>query len=418
MSHDKTIAYLTTAYPKVSHTFIRREILEMERRGYRVVRVSIRSALDTLVDPMDRQEAAKTLVVLEQPVWRLLGATLRCLVRDPLRFARALNISFQMYRVSQRNWIQHSAYLIEACYLRVLFAREGVGHVHVHFGINSADVARLVRKLGGPSYSMTVHGPDELDAPMAFSLGPKIVDSAFTVAISDYCSAQLRRWVDPEHWTKIQVVHCALDREFLEATPAHPIDSNTFFCLGRLSAQKGQLLILDALAKLVREGRNVRVVFGGDGELRVALEARIEALGLNREVEITGWINTAQVMERIIECRALLLPSFAEGLPVVIMEAMALGRPVISSYIAGIPELLRDGENGWLIPAGNVNAIVRAMNLALDTPVADLVKMGQAARDRVVVRHDIQTEVSKLEALFEREFDRAAQSTEQSETAK
>jgi colanic acid/amylovoran biosynthesis glycosyltransferase len=401
MPKSKTIAYLTTVYPKVSHTFIRREILELERRGMRVLRASIRSDLDTLVDPADQAEAKKTTVVLSQPPWRLVAATLVCMLTTPTLFCRALLVSLETYRASSRSWVRHAAYFVEACYLRGLFAREGVEHVHVHFGTNCADVARLLHVLGGPSYSMTVHGPDELDAPAALSLGAKIADSAFTVAISDYCSAQLRRWVDRSHWEKIKIVHCALGSDFLDATTVPVADSRTFLCVARLSAQKGQLLILDALAKLLADGYEARLVLGGDGELRGAVEERIAELGLERNVTITGWIDSASVRELLGECRAFLLPSFAEGLPVVIMEAMALGRPVISTYIAGIPELLRDGETGWIVPSGNADEIVRVMKLALDASPADLAKMGQAARDRVRLRHDIRTEVSKLHALFD-----------------
>jgi glycosyltransferase involved in cell wall biosynthesis len=393
------LAYLTTAYPEVSHTFIRREIQALEGRGHRVLRLSIRPPASTLVDPLDLPERERTVYVLSRPVAVAL-ATLAAAARRPIAFTAALAVALGMSRVSERGWPRHLAYLAEACFVLAQLRREAVEHLHVHFGHNAAAVARLARRLGGPRYSMTVHGPDEFDAPLGLSLGAKAREAAFTVAISHYASAQLRRWLPFDEWSKIAVVRCALGEDFEAAAEPPRPDSNTLLCVGRLSAQKGHWLLLDAFARLVREGVEARLVLAGDGELRARLEARIRETGLGDRVAITGWVPGARVRELLRECRALVLPSFAEGLPVVIMEAFAVARPVISTFVGAIPELVEAGVNGWLVPAGDEAALAAAMRDALSAPPARLEALGREARARVRARHASAVEVEKLEALF------------------
>lgn len=388
------LAYLTTTYPEVSHTFIRREIQELEARGHRVERLSVREPGSELVDPLDRAERERTWYCLRRLPRELAFA----LPRDLGRFLSALRTTIEMARVSHRGWLVGFAYLLEALVVKRRLDSLGVQHLHVHFGTNAAAVARLVRRLGGPPYSLTVHGPAELDAAIGFSLGGKIEDAEFVVAISDYCGAQLRRWVGPEHWHKIRVVRCAVEeRLFEQATPVDP-DSRTVVCVGRLTAQKGQLLLLEALRLLVRDGVDLRLVLAGDGEMRPEIEQRIAEFGLGDRVEITGWIDSGEVVRRLRSARAMVLPSFAEGLPVVIMEALALERPVLSTYIAGIPELVEPGESGWLVPAGNAVALARALRDVMETPAERLDAMGRAGARAVRARHLLPVEVSRLEA--------------------
>ncbi len=178
---------------------------------------------------------------------------------------------------------------------------------------------------------MTIHGPIEFDAPLGFSLAEKVEDAAFVVAISNFCYAQLCRWVAPTQWSKIHVVRCSVDEDFFE--PLAPIDgsSRMFLSIGRFSAEKGHLLLLDAMKRLIADEPDAQLVLAGDGELRPLIEQRIRDLGLSGHVQLTGWLDEAAVRSYLRKARVLVQPSFAEGLPVVIMEALALGRPVISS---------------------------------------------------------------------------------------
>jgi glycosyltransferase involved in cell wall biosynthesis len=394
------VAYLVNQYPKVSHTFIRREIRALEQQGVSVTRFALRGWDADVADRADIEEKARTRYVLEGGALPLAGALVVAIVRTPVRFARALASALRMSRRSPRPWPVHLVYLAEAAWLCRQLRVAGVDHLHAHFGTNAAEVALLVRELGGPPYSFTVHGPEEFDAPESLHLRAKVDKAAFVVAISSFGRSQLYRWIAAEQWPKVRVVHCGLDAPF-DSPPAGPSPAAArLVCVGRLCEQKGQLLLLDAVKIVIDRGKLLTLVLAGDGELREAIERRIEALGLGAQVDITGWIDSERVRAEMLAARALVLPSFAEGLPVVIMEAMALRRPVLSTYVAGIAELVRPGRDGWLVPAGDVQALADAIEECLDTPASVLARMGDDAHERVVARHSIAVGAGKLAALF------------------
>lgn len=398
---SSTIAYLINQYPKVSHSFIRREIAAVEACGIPVVRFSLRSCAAELVDEADYAELKRTRIVLDQGLSVLLLGLVRVAWTRPRRFWHALVLALNWGWSSDRGLIRHLAYLAEACVLLQWFADASVAHVHAHFGSNSTAVAALCHVLGGPTYSFTVHGPDEFDQVKAIGLVEKIQRAAFVVTISSFSRSQLYRWCDASQWAKIQVIHCGLDHEFLPPVPTPLPIAPRFVCVGRLCAAKGQLLLLEAVHQLVTEGIAVQLVLVGDGELRPAIEDRIARLQLQDHVEITGWADTATVRRHLLAARAMVLPSFAEGLPVVIMEALALGRPVITTYIAGIPELVESGVCGWVVPAGCIEALTAALRAALKAPVDKLEAMGQAGASRVFQHHQGSTEAAKLVKLFQ-----------------
>jgi colanic acid/amylovoran biosynthesis glycosyltransferase len=394
------IAYLVNQYPKVSHSFIRREILALEARGFAVQRIALRGWLDALADPEDRVERGRTRYVLRAGMVALLMGVIATCMRAPGRFLAALGLALRMAWHAERPLPYHLAYLAEACRVAAWLRESGAVHLHAHFGTNSAEVAMLAHALGGPAYSVTMHGPEEFDAPRCLGIAEKVRRSAFVVAISAYGRSQLYRWVEPAHWPKISVVHCGLEASFHEVAPAPLPETPRVVCVGRLCEQKGQRLLVEAAARLAAKGIALEVVLAGDGELRAELEALISANNLASCVRITGWLSSGQVREEILAARALALPSLAEGLPVVLMEAMALRRPVLTTYVAGIPELVRAGENGWLVPSGDVEELAAALEDVLQRPAAELRAMGEAARRRALERHSIDTEAGKLAALF------------------
>ncbi len=394
------VAYLVNQYPRTSHSFIRREILAVEAHGVEVLRFSLRPLDQELVSEADREELARTRVVLDVGVVRHALALLDVGVRRPWALGRALALAVRVGSRSDRGLLRHLVYLAEACVLACWLRKEGADHLHAHFGTNSATVALLCREVGGPSYSFTVHGPEEFDRPESLRLGEKIRRAAFAVAISSFGRAQLCRWSRFEDWPKLHVVRCGLDADLTRtprsAAPAKP----RLVCVARLSEQKGHMLLLEAAAKLAAEGMPFEIVLAGDGPLRGQIEQRIKESDLEDRVRVTGWLSAAKVRDEIIASRAMVLPSFAEGLPVVVMEALALGRPVITTAIAGIPELVEPGANGWLVPAGSADALAVAMRSALQALPAELDEMGRAGAARVARDHDAAAEARKLVALF------------------
>jgi glycosyltransferase involved in cell wall biosynthesis len=181
------------------------------------------------------------------------------------------------------------------------------------------------------------------------------------------------------------------------------LPSKRLVCVGRICEQKGQLLLLEAVKILVVKGVDFELVLAGDGEMRTDAEQFIALHHLTSKVRITGWITNSQVRNELLAARALVLPSFAEGLPVVIIEAMALQRPVISTFVAGIPELVKPGQHGWLVPAGDAEATADAIQECLALGANELAKMGQAAKLRVQLRHDSNHAATKLQSLFQKD---------------
>ncbi len=259
----------------------------------------------------------------------------------------------------------------------------------------------LVRELGGPPFSFTPHGPEEFDKARFIGLPEKIARASFVAAVSSFGRSQLYRYTRYEMWDKIKVIHCGLENAFYESVVAMPASlSNRLVCVGRLCEQKGQALLIEAASHLAKQGVDFELVLAGDGEMRREISRLIADYDLVRQIRITGWVSSERVRAEILASRALVLPSFAEGLPVVIMEAMALRRPVLTTYVAGIPELVIPGENGWLIPAGSVDALAAALEELLACPADALTRMGEAGYRRVLQRHSIDIEAAKLAALF------------------
>lgn len=394
------IGYLINQYPQPSHTFIRREIRGLEALGHAVRRYTLRATTSKLTDPDDQAEANQTDAVLSVGGVKMLSAVLKALFTRPGALFRSLGLTRRVARPSGRGLMIHLIYLAEACVLLDWTRRDSIQHIHAHFGTNSTTVAMLLRSLGGPSYSFTSHGPEEYDMPIALSLGEKIRRSALTVAISSFGKSQLYRWVGQDQWQKIKVVRCGVDKQFLGQPPAPLPAARRLLNIGRLSEQKGQLLLLQAASILLARGVDFQLDIIGDGELRKPLETLIAQHGLQDRVRLLGFRNGAEVRAAIDSSRAVVLPSFAEGLPVVIMESLARHRPVIATAIAGIPDLVRPGETGWLISAGDEIQLADAMERALDTADQVLARMGESGAKLVAENHDATKEAERLSALF------------------
>jgi colanic acid/amylovoran biosynthesis glycosyltransferase len=397
------IGYLVNQYPKVSHTFVRREIRALEDRGVHVERFSIRDTSAEVKDDDDRAELARTHVLLS-PDRMVAGTSLaralaKAAARSPRRFQEASTLAIRFAQRADRQ-VVHAAYLGEAARLYELAEAHKLDHIHAHFGTNSTTVAALCHALGGPGFSFTAHGPEEFDRPDLLALDEKIARARFVVGVSSFGRSQLLRRTPIEQWDKVKVVPCGVDDNFLGEQWLSPVPAvPRLVCVGRLCEQKGQMLLVEAAARVRDRFGPFELVLVGDGELRGHVEGLTKQYGLENVVRITGWASGAEVRSELLGARAMVLPSFAEGLPVVIMEALALQRPVLSTFVAGIPELV-DSGCGWLVPAGSVDALVEAMIQALSTAPETLSAMGVEGRRRVVSRHTAAVAAALLDDAF------------------
>lgn len=395
------LAYFTNQYPKVSHSFIRREILALENLGHTVERFALRSDETELVDSLDLDEFSKTSHVLSESYLSIILICISTMIVRPIRFLSTFALAVKLGFRSDRGMFRNIAYMLESCVLLNWQRDKNIQHIHAHFGTNSTSVVMFAHLLGGVGYSFTIHGPEEFDKPEFISLAEKVKYSRFVVVISSYGRSQLYRWIPLIQWHKVNIIHCAVDDLVIDVPLQELPEQVEFVSIGRLAEQKGQLLMLEALHKLKLSGVEVKLTLVGDGPLKLIIEQKIIDYGLADNVVITGALSGIEVIKAIDKASILLLPSFAEGLPVVIMEALARCRPVLSTYIAGIPELVVPEQSGWLVPAGDVDTLARKIREVIEMRNAELSTMGKKGREQVLLKHNSKIEAAKLAMLFE-----------------
>lgn len=393
-----SLAYLMNTYPMTSSTFVREEIRAHEASGVPVARYAIRPWAEDLVEPLDIAERASTEYLLAAGGPALLAGFLAEITTNPLGMARAIGSWGRLLAAARGGLVRHCAYLLEAIRFKRRAAAEGHHHVHVHFSTNSAAVAMLARRLGGPAYSFTVHGPDELEDLPRNALALKVRHSGSVIAITGYCRSVILDHCGDWAAKKVEVVRCGVDPAGLAPRLA-PVTNRRLVCIGRLCAAKQQKILPELAQRLADDFPELEIVLIGDGEDRMEIESRIARFGVEKQVKLTGWGTRAEVRAALSEARALLLPSRAEGLPVVIMEALALGCPVISTRIAGIPELL-DADCGWIVPPGDLDALEAALRDCLAASAERLDGMGRIGRARVEERHDQAKNAARLRQVI------------------
>ena len=394
------VAYFVNQYPAPSHTFIRREIQALEGHGIQVARFSLRSG-DRLVDTDDLSELARTRQVLAIGPARLAWGVLRAAVTRPNAFGRAVQAALRLGTRSHRGLFRHAVYLAEACTLVRWFEEAKVEHVHAHFGTNSTAVALLCRTLGGPTYSFTVHGPEEFDMPESLKLGMKVQDAAFVVAIPDFGRSQLYRWSRMEDWGKIEVVRCAVDRRFLELPRTPTPTAPRLLHIGRLSEQKGQVLLLEALSDVARDGLDFQLTMIGDGPMREALQARAREVGLEGRVRFAGLLDGNAIRDETPRLQGARHGELRRGTSG--RDRWKRSHAVVPSWRRASP----GSRNSWSLAcrAGSFRRVhgirlAGAIRGALLASPEALDAMGEFGAARVAEAHDASREAAKLAALF------------------
>ncbi|MHB8233886.1 MAG: glycosyltransferase family 4 protein [Solirubrobacteraceae bacterium] len=400
------IAYLTTSYPSLSHTFILREVLALRRRGFEIHTISLRRTAGEHLLSRDNREASATTFAVRPPRRRAgLQAHMRALSRHPLAYLRTLHEALRLARAGGRGRLWQVFYFAEAIIVWRHCAQRGARHIHAHHASPPADVALLAAHFGeaageGPAtWSLTMHGSTEFWDIRWFGLAEKIRRARMVVCISDFTRSQLMALVEERHWPKLRVVHCGVTPGEYAGLPAAHADRPQILCVGRLVREKGHAILLQALARLHRQGYEPLVVFVGSGPTRESLERLAHELALEGQLSFAGAVGQDQIKRYYAESSIVCLPSFAEGLPVVLIEAMACGRPVVASAVAGVRELIRDGRTGLLVAPGNPDELAQALGTLISS--AELREtLASAGRRQVVREFDIERSADQLDGLF------------------
>lgn len=404
MSTGPKLAYLISQYPAISHTFILREVIGLQDRGFdiRVASVNPPDRPPERLTADELKEAERTWFLKPQGVRGALAALASALPRRPLALLRGLSTALKLGGSDLKRVLYYLAYWVEAVMIGEWLRREGVSHLHVHFATPAAAVGLLVKVMFPIGFSFTVHGPDELyDAP-GYRLAEKIAHADFVLCISHYARSQMMKLSPVEHWGKFEISRLGVDPDRFALRPPKPAgDPFELLCVGRLVPAKGQHILLDTLAALLAEGRRVHLTLVGQGPDTDSLKAQAIRLNLGDAVALPGAVNQDQILAYYQRADAFVLPSFAEGLPVVLMEAMALGVPCITTHITGVPELIHDGVEGLLVAPSDGEGLTAAIARLMDNPKL-APALAQAGRARVLADYTLAGSVTHLGDILSR----------------
>jgi glycosyltransferase involved in cell wall biosynthesis len=400
-----------SAFPSLSNTFIRREVEAVRETGIEVQTFAIRRSPDHQVLSVADEQARRDTVTLQplraRSAWRAL---VRPALRHPGPFVRTLVQSLRTGGTDGRELVWRLFYFVEAMVLWDECRRRGLRHLHAHHAQVSTTLVWLATSFanransagddGRWTWSFTMHGSFEFVAERQHSLALKAESADFVVCVSNYTRAQMMRLSPPERWDKFRVVHCGIDPErFTKVTHDQAPHPFTILHVGRLSPEKGQTLLVEALAMVRHAGIDARLLLVGEGRQRPAIEAAIKELDLTDHVEMPGAVGQDDILDWYRRADAFVLCSFMEGLPVVLMEAMACDLPVVASNINGIPELVQDGVTGRTVTAGSAVPIAEALiDLATDPVTAH--RLAEAGRAVVVGDFDLADNAHRLAAIF------------------
>ncbi|TVQ31780.1 MAG: colanic acid biosynthesis glycosyltransferase WcaL [Wenzhouxiangella sp.] len=401
-SAERRLAYLVSEYPATSHTFILREVIGLRAKGFRIVTASINPDLRPAesVTGEERAERETTYVLKRHGLSGALKALSWTLWRHPRGLARGLKNAIKRAAVNPRLAHKHFFHLIEALMVGRWMNRQQTDHLHVHFATAGASIASLTRQVFPITLSMMVHGPDEFAHVDREYFSEKVAAADFVFCISHFARSQTQYHSSPAHWDKIDVVRLGIDPSVFKPSERSADNGFSILCVGRLTPAKGQHLLLDALARLRARHLSVRLHLVGNGPDRDSLQARCRELGLEDQVEFHGALNHDQVRTMYARADAFVLPSFAEGIPVVLMEAMATGLPCISTRITGIPELIKDGETGFTTAASDVDELVERLEQLINDP-ALREQLGRAGRQQVCESYNLARNVDILAERFQ-----------------
>ena len=420
------IAYLTGEYPRVTDTFIQLEITELRRLGAEVCPCSVRRPRNQqLLSAMQKTEGDRTYYLLPANPLTLLAAHLR-LLGNPKRYFSALALAWKTRQPGLRGLLYQAIYFAEAGLLAIRLRQEKIAHLHNHIGDSSGTVTMLTSALSGMGYSFTLHGPGIFFEPNRWRIDEKISRAKFVCCISQFCRSQAMIFAPVEAWSKLQIVHCGVDPQSFEQAfeqsakqlfePSSELmtgavaqsmkrlsaainSGQRLLYVGRLAVAKGLPILLEGVASLTANHPTVHLTVVGDGPDRAFLEAQTARLGIAAHVDFVGYKSPADVRRYLLAADIFVMSSFAEGVPVVLMEAMMAQKPVVATRVGGISELVEEGVSGFLVPPSDVQLLSdRIDKLLSDERLRKA--FGRAGQQRVREDFNIHHEAKKLYALI------------------
>jgi colanic acid/amylovoran biosynthesis glycosyltransferase len=394
------IGYVVSQYPATNHTFILREIRGLREAGFDITVVSIRTAdrPRKALSPVEADEQAITFSVLGAGAAAQLTAHLKTFLRSPLAYCGGLWYALRLSGGAPPKILSYLFYFAEAVVAGEYLKRQGIGHLHTHF---SSTVTLILGEIFPLSISMTIHGPSEFDDVIGFHMEEKVHRALFTATISCYGASQVMRASDPADWNRVHVLPLGVSpQSFAPRQLPERHERFECVCVGRLAPVKAHLVLFEAVARLVRQGkRHLHLTVVGDGPSRASLAAYITREKLESHIELVGACNQERVIEFYKNADAFTLASFAEGVPVVLMEAMSMEIPCVTTWINGVPELIRNEQDGLLVPPADAGALAEAIARLIDD--AGLrERLGRSGRKRVMEAYDCELNIGRLAAVF------------------
>lgn len=398
------LAYLVSQYPAVNHTFILREIRGLRAAGIAVHVASVRDA-DRARHEMSPDETEELAVTSYLRAGRRHWAAMHAatLLNRPGAYFETLFYAMAQARWDLRQALRHLLFFAEAVAVGHWFRGTRARHLHTHF---ASTPALFASRLFGFPFSITVHGPDEFNNVESFLMREKANHARLIVTISQYGRSQVLRASAQQDWHKVRVVRLGVNPDeycrpgFTGEFSDEPSGGNCeVISVGRLAPAKAQAILIEACAGLLPDNPDLRLRLVGAGPDRELLERLTRELGMGAHVIFEGALSHHRVLELYRQARIFALASFAEGVPVVLMEAMALEIPCVATRITGVPELIGDGEDGLLVAPADTQELQAALSRLLHDPELRR-RLGSAGREKVLRDYDIRTNIAKLAQLF------------------
>ncbi|MDZ7338623.1 MAG: glycosyltransferase [candidate division KSB1 bacterium] len=403
--HPFRVAYVLWKFPRFSETFVANELffLRQAAPGLQVRVFAVRkgdagaessrvAALRPSLTYLPALWAPCSWWWMVHAVWgapravaKTLVALLRLSAQQPSHRTRLYAMAQSLYALSK------------GLPLAVLLRREQVAHAHAHFAETGGLVAWVAARVAGIPFSVTLHGHDIFFNPNPLLAAFLIRESCFAITVSEYNRRFLAR-MEPAAQSKVRVVHCGVDLALFHPGEPRTIGVFRILTVARLQPRKGIADLVEACRALADEV-DYECVVVGDGPQRTELEDKAARYGLGERFRFLGARAHEEVLAQLQETSVFVLPSYSEGVPVSVMEAMAMGVPVIATAVNGVPELVKRGA-GILVAPGNIDALAAALRRVANMSDAERRRMGRKARQVVEREFDIRTQSAALARMF------------------